>query len=133
VVLGCSPDGQPWRIGVAHPYRPGELATIISAVPGQEHQPLAVATSGTSQRGSHIVNPLDGWRPVNGAVTVLGHDIAIVDAAATAVLAAGQPGPATQIAVVSDLGLQAFGFSESRTPWWTPGMPHYALLPATVA
>lgn len=128
IARGVNPQGEPWRLGVAHPYRPGELATIVAAAPG-DARPIAVATSGTSERGSHIVSPLDGWRPVNSSITVVGHDIAFVDMVATAALAAGREGPQASAKLVQHLGLEAFGFGEDRHPWWTDGMPKYALLP----
>lgn len=130
VARGVGPSGAPWRLGVAHPYRQGELATIIAAQPG-DGRSIAVATSGVSERGSHISNPTDGWRPTQSAVTVVGRDIALVDMAATAALAAGRDGPDVSAQLVQRLGLEAFGFDEDRRPWWTPGMPKLALLPQT--
>ena len=118
----------PWRIGIAHPYRPGELSTIVTPIPG-EARPVAVATSGTGERGRHIVNPVTGWRPQRSSVTVVGHDIALVDAIATAALAAGCDGPGASAALVRRVGLEAFGFGEDGRPWWSPGMVRYALLP----
>ncbi|MFJ7199799.1 MULTISPECIES: hypothetical protein [unclassified Streptomyces] len=50
--------GTPWRIGVAHPLRPGELATATTA-----HHDLAVAASGTAVRGAHILDPHRGHLP----------------------------------------------------------------------
>ena len=133
IARGVNPEGESWRLGIAHPYRPGELATIVStettpalrATPPKEgnRRTIAVATSGTGERGSHIVNPLNGWRPVNSTVTVVGDDIAMADMAATAALAAGRDGPQACAALVQRLGLEAFGFDEDRHPWWTDGMP----------
>ena len=125
---GVNGDGAPWQLGVAHPYRAGEMSIVIAA-PVDDGRPIAVATSGTTERGAHISNPLDGWRPVNSSVTVVGHDIAFVDMAATAAVAAGKDGSAAPAALVQRLGLEAFGFDENRHPWWTPGMTKYALLP----
>ena len=124
VARGTGPHGVPWRIGVAHPNRLGELATIVTAEPGDDRR-LAVATSGTTERGQHVVNPISGARPQHGAVTVVGHDIALVDAIATAALAAGIGGQR----LVRQFGLEAIGFDEDARPWWTPGMSKYALLP----
>jgi len=128
VARGYGPHGTPWRVGVAHPHRAGELATVVTALPG-DPGPLAVATSGTQERGAHVVNPLDGWTPRDSTVTVVGRDIALVDAVATAALAAGRAGSRAQAALVEALGLEAFGFGEDHRPWWTPGMTEYALLP----
>src|SRR6516225_3751987 len=41
----------PWRVGVADPFRPGNLALVVHAAD------CAVATSGTAERGAHIYNP----------------------------------------------------------------------------
>jgi len=129
IARGLGPHGVPWRVGVAHPYRAHEFATIVTAIPGDD-RPLAVATSGTAERGAHIVNPLDGWRPTRSSVTVVGHDIALVDAVATAALAAGRSGGDASAHLVASLGLEAVGFGEDGRVWWTPGMPDWALLPA---
>ena len=130
VARGLGPHHVPWRIGVAHPYRPGELATIVTTVPGDERT-VAVATSGTGERGQHVIDPIDGWRPTCSTVTVVGHDIALADAIATAALAAGHDGSAAPAALVVRFGLEAFGFGEDRRPWWTPGMTAYAPLPTS--
>jgi len=127
IARGPGPHGAGWRVGVAHPYRPGELATVVAGIPG-DARPLAVATSGTSERGQHIVNPATGWRPARSTVTVAGHDIALVDAIATAALAAGEHGHDAPARLVAQFGLEAFGFGEDARPWWTPGMVDYALL-----
>lgn len=52
---GQAAPGAPWRIGIAHPLHPGELATVITA-----EEDLAIATSGTAERGAHILNPYHG-------------------------------------------------------------------------
>ena len=56
---------------------------------------LAVATSGSYERGPHIVDPRTGRAPAGVAsVTVLGPDLATADAYATAAFAMGVEGPA---------------------------------------
>ncbi len=77
--------GGPWRIGIAHPLRPGSLIAIATG------HDLAVATSGTAERGPHILDPHTG-RPATGlaSVTLVGHGgIARTDAWATAAFAMG--------------------------------------------
>jgi len=128
VARGLNQTGEPWRIGLAHPYRSGELATVVTTIPGDD-RPMAVATSGTSERGQHIVQPSTGWRPVNSSVTVIGHDIALADAIATAALAAGEAGPSASAALIRRFGMEGFGFDEDRRPWWTDDLPSHALLP----
>ncbi|PYC74018.1 thiamine biosynthesis protein [Streptomyces tateyamensis] len=82
---GTGPDGQPWRVGVADPARPQALAAVLAGSGA-----FAVATSGTAERGAHIVDPVAG-RPAGGAlsVTVVGPRLALTDAYATAAFAMG--------------------------------------------
>jgi thiamine biosynthesis lipoprotein len=82
-------DGEPWRIGIAHPLQPMTYVDVAVGV-----GPLAVATSGTAERGAHIVNPQTGKRPIGlASVTVIGSDIALVDVMATTCIAMGAEGP----------------------------------------
>jgi thiamine biosynthesis lipoprotein len=56
---GAPEDGQPWRIGVRHPLDPDAMI-LVAEING----PGAVATSGTYERGDHL---LVGWtRRVEG-------------------------------------------------------------------
>ncbi|MFJ5060576.1 FAD:protein FMN transferase [Streptomyces nigra] len=83
------PDGRrPWRVGVADPLRPGGLAAVISAAGLDE---LAVATSGTAERGAHIVDPSTGRSAVTDlvAVTVVAPRLTWADCWATAAFAMG--------------------------------------------
>ncbi|MFG2308228.1 FAD:protein FMN transferase [Streptomyces sp. NPDC048566] len=79
---------RPWRVGVSDPLRPGSLAAVVSAAGADE---LAVATSGTAERGAHIVDPRTGRSAVTDlvAVTVVGPRLTWVDAWATAAFAMG--------------------------------------------
>ncbi|MGC0417337.1 FAD:protein FMN transferase [Embleya sp. AB8] len=83
-VHGEPEPGEPWRVGVAHPLREGELCTVVQ---GRE---LAIATSGVAERGCHILDPHTG-RAARGpaSVTVIGADLTRVDAYATAAFAMG--------------------------------------------
>ncbi|MDQ2741494.1 MAG: FAD:protein FMN transferase [Chloroflexota bacterium] len=76
-----------WRIGIRHPLLPDKVAAVV------EVNDLAVATSGTYERGRHIVNPHTG-EPPSGilSVTVVGRDLAMSDAYATAAFAIGIEG-----------------------------------------
>jgi thiamine biosynthesis lipoprotein len=80
------PD-QVWRIGVQHPLDRSALAAVIPAAE------LAVATSGTYERGEHITDPHTG-EPPRGllSVTVCGPDLGVADALSTAVFAMGPGG-----------------------------------------
>jgi thiamine biosynthesis lipoprotein len=76
---------RPWVVGIADPLRPRR---VIATVSGSE---LAVATSGTAERGRHITDPHTGVRPeALASVTVVGRRLADVDAYATAAFAMGE-------------------------------------------
>jgi thiamine biosynthesis lipoprotein len=89
LVSGCPAPQRPWHVGLADPRRPGAAIAAIDIVSG------AVATSGTSERGSHIWDGRDG-RAARGflAVTVIGPSLAWADAFATTAFALGTDGPA---------------------------------------
>jgi FAD:protein FMN transferase len=80
--------GGPWRIGIRHPEDLEQLAAVL------EVEDLAVATSGEYEQGAHIIDPRTG-RPPAGllSVTVVGPDLALADAYATAAFAMGADGP----------------------------------------
>ncbi|MET8280785.1 FAD:protein FMN transferase [Micromonospora sp. NPDC005174] len=84
---GFSPTGEPWRIGIRHPF--DEMATCL-VLAGTD---LAVATSGVYERGRHVLDPRRG-APASGlrSVTVVGSDLGVADAYATAALAMGTAG-----------------------------------------
>jgi FAD:protein FMN transferase len=81
--------GGPWRVGIRHPLERDRLAAVIAV------SDAAVATSGTYERGEHILDPHTG-RPPAGvlSVTVVGGDLGTADAYATAAFAMGEEGPA---------------------------------------
>jgi thiamine biosynthesis lipoprotein len=61
-LVGEPRPGRPWRIGVAHPLRPGALATVVTV--GGDH---AVATSGTPSAATtsstrEPADPPPSWR-----------------------------------------------------------------------
>lgn len=82
-VYGSPAPGDPWRIGIRHPWRSGALAAILEV-------PAGVATSGTYERGGHLINPFTG-RPGGTAAsaTVTGPSLALADALATALAIGG--------------------------------------------
>jgi thiamine biosynthesis lipoprotein len=86
--------GGPWRVGIAHPTRPGELVAVVTAPAGAEW--TAVATSGPAERGCHIVDPTSGAAPAHqwAGVTVVGESLTEADAFATAACAMGAVAPA---------------------------------------
>jgi len=114
-------DGAPpWRVGVAHPWVPGALAAVVEIGDG------AVATSGTAERGAHVLDPRTGEAATGlVSVTVIGPDLALADAHATAAMAlgdGGMPWLATRTDVdamgITDDGrvLTTLGFDRWRAP-----------------
>ena len=87
LVRGGQEPGLPWRIGVAHPFTPEAVALVL------EGRDLAVATSGTTERGHHIAHGRTG-AIADGllTVTVVGPELARADAYATAAFAMGIDG-----------------------------------------
>lgn len=76
--------GEPWRIGIEHPTDASGLLAVLSVRDG------AVATSGTTHRGAHIVDPRTG-RAATGIrqATVVGSRLTEADVWATALIARG--------------------------------------------
>jgi len=79
-------DGTPFRIGIADPFAPLRLAEIVELTG-------AIATSGTYERGEHLIDPRSGWPAARAAsASVTGPDLGLADALATALAVAGEPG-----------------------------------------
>ena len=78
--------GAPWRIGVTDPRDRSRLLCAVAS-------PGAVATSGTYERGLHIIDPFCGLpRSACRSATVVGSDLALADALATALSVSGTKG-----------------------------------------
>lgn len=80
--VGHAPEGESWRVGVRDPDDPGRLAFVLRIPEG------AVATSGTYFRGEHIWQT-GAARDAPPSVTVVGPELGVADALATAIYAAG--------------------------------------------
>jgi FAD:protein FMN transferase len=115
--VGDHGSGQPWRVGIADPLRPGTLALVVAG------RDFAVATSGVAERGAHIVNPHTG-QPATGlaSLTVVGATLAATDAYATAAFAMG---PAARDWVESLDGYEAFAIAPDGRTWQTSGFRAY--------
>jgi FAD:protein FMN transferase len=118
VRVAGQPDGQEWRIGIADPHRSGRVLTVVTGTD------LAVATSGVTERGAHVLDPHTG-RPATAlaAVTVVGPSLTYADAYATAALAMG--GEARRW--LRDLpGYAGFAVTATGDVWWTPAFRAHA-------
>lgn len=105
------PDSE-WRIGIAHPHRHGDLVGIATG----SH--LAVATSGSAERGAHIFDPHSRTRPTTlASVTLIGRDLATTDAYATAAFAMGVHAPSWIEALDHLSGLVVFA---DGSEWASP-------------
>ena len=83
--FGRPAPGQPWRIGIRDPLAADRLLLMVEL-----DGPGAVATSGTYERGEHLIDPHTG-EPARGllSATVVGLDLAFADALATALFVSG--------------------------------------------
>lgn len=89
LLAGRPAPGTTWVVGVQHPFDREAIATTVHGTD------LAVATSGTYERGEHIVDPATGHTVhVAVSVTVIGPDLGLADAYSTAAFALGEAGPA---------------------------------------
>ena len=109
--------GGPWRVGIRHPRRRRRLAAVL------ELSDAAVATSGSYERGAHVVDPHSGRTPTGVAsVTVVGSRLATADAYATAAFAMGMAGPRwtaglegySAMTIAGDRVLTTAGFAAHR-------------------
>jgi thiamine biosynthesis lipoprotein len=82
--VGTTAEGQPWRVGISDPFDRNVLRCVIELAGG------AVATSGTAERGCHVINPRTG-RPADdfASVTVVCPRLTDADVLATAAVARG--------------------------------------------
>lgn len=101
----------PWRVGIRHPVERHLVARVL------EGFDIAVATSGTYEKGEHIWN-----RTASDlvSVTVVGRDIVEVDVWATVCFARGLPG----LALLEERpGLEGFAITSGLTGYRTSGFP----------
>jgi FAD:protein FMN transferase len=110
---GRNPVGGPWRVGVRHPIKRDKVACVVLA------SGLAVATSGTYEKGQHILDPHSG-SPANEwlSFTVAGPDILQADVFATACFAMGTAGLEFVLRVA---GYEAFAIDIDLRAFSTPG------------
>ncbi len=90
---GNQPNKQPWKVGVANPFKPHKVLKVLKLKYG------AVATSGSyekfaeinGKRYSHIINPKTGW-PSTGltSVTVRGTSAEFANFLSTSIMVLGK-------------------------------------------
>jgi thiamine biosynthesis lipoprotein len=119
VARGHAEPGRAWRVGIRHPDQADRVAAVLAV------SDRAVATSGTYERGEHIIDPRSG-RPAAGlrSVTVVGPGLAFTDAYATAVYAMGPDG----LGWLADRDggtYAALAITDDDRTIWTEGMERY--------
>jgi thiamine biosynthesis lipoprotein len=87
VARGHRGAGGPWRVGIRHPVERTRVVRVVLA------SDLGVATSGTYEKGPHVLDPRTG-RPATEllSLTVVGPDIVEADVHATAAFVMGTAG-----------------------------------------
>jgi thiamine biosynthesis lipoprotein len=84
---GAPAPGQPFRIGIVDPFDPSRLACVVELDGARGG---AIATSGTYERGPHLIDPRTAERAsAVASATVRGPDLGLADALATAVAVSG--------------------------------------------
>ena len=118
---GAPEPGRGWSVAITHPLQHDGFAAVVEVRDG------AVATSGTTERGLHVINPFTG-RPATqlASVTVVGPDLTRADAYATAALAMGD---AARDWFREVAGYEALAIAPDGTGWATPGFAPVAALP----
>jgi FAD:protein FMN transferase len=107
--VGESAPGVPWRVGIANPHRVGEILTVVAG------RDIAVATSGTAERGAHILDPHTRRAPSGlASVTVVGRRLSDVDPYATAAFAMGLRARGWIDGLAGHWG---FGVNDDGTTW----------------
>jgi thiamine biosynthesis lipoprotein len=112
--IGTQPSGAPFRIGIADPSEPSRLAEIVELT-------TCIATSGTYERGSHLIDPRTNETTARAAsASVLGPDLGLADALATALAVAGPAG----LAFIEPLaGYEALVIRYDGGRQWTSHFP----------
>jgi thiamine biosynthesis lipoprotein len=107
-----------WRIGIRHPDDPTKLARVLEL-----SGTWAVATSGTYERGAHIIDPRDGT-PADSirSVTVIGSDLTLVDVYATALFVMGVEGLTW---LSKRAGFDAYVITKEGECIFTPGFARF--------
>jgi thiamine biosynthesis lipoprotein len=119
---GLNPHGEPWRVGIRHPRREGELIDTLR-VSNQ-----AVCTSGDYERkggaGHHILDPRSGTSPqAVASATVVAPGAMLADALATAAFVLG---PEQGIELLNRLGVSGLIVTPALERYETGDLCHAA-------
>lgn len=114
---GHAAPGAAWRVGIRHPVQRDKVARVILA------SDLAVATSGTYEKGAHIYDPHTGAPATELlSMTVVGPRILEADVYATATFAMGLAGLEF---IEGRSGYEAYAIDTELRGHWTTGFDDY--------
>src|SRR5207249_5369376 len=115
---GHPSDAEHWRVGIQHPWERDRVAAVLAVADG------AVATSGRYERGDHVLSPATGLPALDlASVTVVGPDLGIADAYATAAVVLG---PAEGVRwLATRAGYEGMAITDTRAVLLTPGFDRY--------
>ena len=114
VASGRPAPDRNWRVGIRHPEHTDRLAAVLSVTD------IAVATSGTYERGQHILDARSGQPPTGLlSMTVIGTSLAYADAYSTAAFVMGAGG-ANWVSAID--GYEALAITDERRTVWTAGI-----------
>ena len=112
VCFGVPHPGDHFRVGIVDPFRPDSLVALVELR-------TALATSGTYERGAHLIDPFTGRADARlASASVSGPDLGMCDALATALCVAGEELLAT---IHTLAGYEAFVVGLDGTRAWTNG------------
>jgi thiamine biosynthesis lipoprotein len=121
---GAGGPGQDWQVGLTHPWRRDAYCAVLRLTEG------AVATSGVYERGLHVIDPHRSEPAAElAAVTVVGPELTMTDAYATAALAMGREASAWLEGLVDHEALLIDALGRA---WETPGFADLRVTFATV-
>ncbi|SDJ31817.1 thiamine biosynthesis lipoprotein [Frankineae bacterium MT45] len=104
-----------WRFGIADPTDPQRLLSVVAG------HDFALATSGIAERGAHILDPYTRRPPTDlVSISLVGADLTLVDAYATAAFAMGA---SAQAWLPGLAGIEATAVAADGHRWSTAGFP----------
>lgn len=112
---GVPGTGDVWRVGVVDPFDPHHLLAVVASQTSR----VAVATSGTAERGPHIIDPVTGTAAGElASITVVGTDLTVADWTATAAFARGHDSLPWLERIA---GVEAYAVTAHGDYWCTDG------------
>ena len=110
--VGGTTTATPWHIGIADPRQVGKILTVVAGTD------FAIATSGSQERGAHVVDPHTGASPAGLlSLTVVGPQLSQADVYATAGFAMG--GRRAREWAESLSGYRAYAVTDDGDTWST--------------